>query len=96
MNRLTVLFYTLIFVITLTVSAPPASAEQRADLSVNALVKGNSAFAEVNEEGTEAAAATAVGMAAESVCMDPIFRADRPFIFIIREDSTGSPQRNIR
>ncbi len=48
------------------------------------------AFVEVNEEGTEAAAATAVEMATKSISMDPIFRADHPFIFIIRENSTGS------
>ncbi len=48
------------------------------------------AFVEVNEEGTEAAAATAVEMATKSISMDPIFRADHPFIFIIRENATGS------
>lgn len=48
------------------------------------------AFVEVNEEGTEAAAATAVEMATKSIRMDPVFRADHPFIFIIRENSTGS------
>ena len=48
------------------------------------------AFVEVNEEGTEAAAATAVEMATKSISMDPVFRADHPFIFIIRENATGS------
>lgn len=48
------------------------------------------AFVEVNEEGTEAAAATAVEMATKSISMDPVFKADHPFIFIIRENSTGS------
>ncbi len=48
------------------------------------------AFVEVNEEGTEAAAATAVEMATKSISMDPVFRADHPFIFIIRENTTGS------
>ncbi len=48
------------------------------------------AFVEVNEEGTEAAAATAVEMSRESVSMDPVFKADHPFIFLIRENSTGS------
>ncbi len=48
------------------------------------------AFVEVNEEGTEAAAVTAVEMATKSISMDPVFRADHPFIFIIRENATGS------
>ncbi len=46
------------------------------------------AFIEVNEEGTEAAAATAVVMARTS--MSPTFRADRPFVFMIRDRNTGS------
>ncbi len=50
------------------------------------------AFVEVNEEGTEAAAATAVVMAAMSAMPQPIpvFRADHPFIFIIQERATGN------
>lgn len=45
------------------------------------------AFVEVNELGTEAAAATVVTMMAGSLPdfePTPIFRADRPFIFLIR------------
>jgi len=49
------------------------------------------AFIEVNEEGSEAAAATAVVMGTKSA---PIrlaeFKADRPFIFLIRHKATGS------
>jgi serpin B len=48
------------------------------------------AFVEVNEEGTEAAAATAVEMVTKSVHHDPIFRADHPFLFIIRDNASGS------
>jgi serpin B len=49
------------------------------------------AFVDVNEEGTEAAAATAVVMAVRSVPEPlPVFRADHPFLFVIRENSTGS------
>ncbi len=48
------------------------------------------AFVEVNEEGTEAAAATAVEMATKSIRRYPRFKADHPFIFIIRDNATGS------
>jgi serpin B len=47
------------------------------------------AFVEVNEEGTEAAAATAV-ILAESASLAPSFRADRPFVFVIQDKATGS------
>ena len=46
---------------------------------------------DVNEEGTEAAAATAVVMGrTTSMPIAPIFRADHPFIFLIRDNRTGS------
>ena len=45
------------------------------------------AFISVDEQGTEAAAATAVIM---PVRVRPSFRADRPFIFIIQENETGN------
>jgi serine protease inhibitor len=53
------------------------------------------AFVDVNEKGTEAAAATAVIMrvpigASGDLPFTPEFKADRPFIFLIREKSTGS------
>lgn len=48
------------------------------------------AFIDVNEEGTEAAAATAVVMSRARVVPPPTFRADHPFLFLIREKSTGS------
>ncbi len=46
------------------------------------------AFVEVNEEGTEAAAATAVVMMKADIELP--FRADHPFIFIIKDNRTGS------
>lgn len=49
------------------------------------------AFIEVNEEGTEAAAATAVAIDCLAIANPiPNFRADHPFTFIIRENQTDS------
>lgn len=49
------------------------------------------AFVEVNEQGTEAAAATGITMGLTALPAPPIvFRADHPFIFLIREKSSGS------
>jgi len=44
----------------------------------------------VNEEGTEAAAATAVGMMGGMPAKPPEFRADHPFLFLIQDNRTGS------
>jgi serpin B len=48
------------------------------------------AFVEVNEEGTEAAAATAVVIKERSAPREVVFRADRPFVFAIRDLATGA------
>lgn len=49
------------------------------------------AYVKVDEQGTEAAAATAVIMAEVSYKQStPIFKADHPFIFLIRDNETGS------
>ncbi len=48
------------------------------------------AFVEVNEEGTEAAAATAGGMMLTAVPIIRTFRANHPFMFAIRDNTTGS------
>jgi hypothetical protein len=49
------------------------------------------AFVEVNEEGTEAAAATAVSMSRSRSSEVPIeFNCNRPFIFIIHENVHNS------
>ena len=47
------------------------------------------AFVEVNEEGTEAAAATAVTMTLGAGPMPAVFRADRPFLYLIRDIESG-------
>ena len=46
------------------------------------------AFIEVNEEGTEAAAATSVGIVLNSIGNTPTIRIDRPFVYFIREKHT--------
>lgn len=51
------------------------------------------AFVDVNEEGTEAAAATAVIMATPGPLTENktiVFRVDHPFLFLIRNAKTGS------
>ena len=48
------------------------------------------AFVEVNEEGTEAAAATGAVIRLRSARREPRFRADHPFMFLIRDRVTGS------
>jgi len=60
------------------------------DLYITAVV--HKAFVDVNEEGTEAAAATAVvvGLRSARPRPTPVFRADHPFIFMIRHDKTGA------
>lgn len=45
-------------------------------------------FIEVNEEGTEAAAVTSVGVGIRS--LPPTFAVDRPFFFAIRDNETGT------
>jgi serpin B len=50
------------------------------------------AVLDVNETGTEAAAATEGVMAgaAEELAPTPVFRADHPFLFFIRDEATGT------
>jgi serpin B len=52
------------------------------------------AFVDVNEAGTEAAAATAVVIATLSGLPAPpppaTFHADHPFVYLIRDDASGS------
>ncbi|GAB6012755.1 serpin family protein [Viscerimonas tarda] len=47
-------------------------------------------YIEVDEEGTEAAAVTSIGMAVTGIRETPSFVADHPFLFAIQENSTGS------
>ena len=62
------------------------------DLFISAVI--HKAFVDVNEEGTEAAAATGIIMAPTSAAPDPteppVFKADHPFVFMIRDNRNGS------
>lgn len=59
------------------------------DLYISAVI--HKAFIDVNEEGTEAAAATAVVMTRKSMPRPtPVFRADHPFVFLLKDNKTGS------
>jgi serpin B len=62
------------------------------DFAISAVI--HKAFVDVNEEGTEAAAATAVTMRALAMRAPgpppPVFRADHPFVFVIRDNSARS------
>jgi serpin B len=49
------------------------------------------AFMAVDEKGTEAAAATAVVVTLkEEPAASPVFRADHPFVFVIKDNRSGS------
>ena len=60
------------------------------DLFIWAVI--HKAYVDVNEEGTEAAAATGVVVGITSVMPGriPVFRADHPFLFLIRDNHSGS------
>lgn len=47
-------------------------------------------FLDINEEGTEAAAVTTVGIYAVDAQVTPVMRVDHPYIIVIRERLTGT------
>lgn len=74
---------------------PDAFAKNEADFSgmtgqknlyIDAII--HKAFVALNEEGTEAAAATAVG--SRDMSLPAIFSADHPFVFLIRHNPSKS------
>jgi serpin B len=72
-------------------SLPPADFSgmtEGKELFISAVI--HKAFVEVNEEGTEATAATAIVIATSMQREQPVFWADHPFIFLIRDNKTGS------
>jgi len=62
------------------------------DLFISAVI--HKAYVDVYEEGTEATAATAICMDQKCIMMQPekplVFRADHPFIYLLRDNNTGS------
>jgi serine protease inhibitor len=58
------------------------------DLLINKAL--HKAFIETNEEGTEAAAVTIIGIGTTSMPMNAQFTVDHPFIYVIRETTTNS------
>ncbi|UOR06837.1 serpin family protein [Hymenobacter aerilatus] len=62
--------------------------EGRSDLAIGKVL--HKTFVEVDEEGTEAAAATAVGIVTTSAGPPPELWLNRPFLFLIREKSSNA------
>lgn len=62
--------------------------DEARDLFIAAVI--HQAYVKVDEEGTEAAAATAVVVGVTSMPQLNIFNADHPFIFIIQQKDTGN------
>ncbi|HYW48574.1 MAG TPA: serpin family protein [Bryobacteraceae bacterium] len=71
-------------------SADFSGIDDRRDLCLSAVV--HKAFVEVDEIGTEAAAATGTMVAMVAMVQRPkpaVFRADHPFVFLIRDSRSG-------
>jgi serpin B len=69
-----------------------SDAVSRSDTTLYISKAKQKTFIEVNEEGTEAAAVTSIEMSFATSAgppQPPIFRADRPFLFLIQEKSSG-------
>lgn len=71
-----------------TMEADLSGMTGRQELYISEVV--HQGFVDVNEEGTEAAAATAVIIDWKMLPEKLVFRADHPFIFMIQEKKTGA------
>jgi len=74
-------------------SADFSGMDGKRDFVMSAVI--HKAYIDVSEEGTEAAAATAVVINREMAVRrmppaPPVFRADHPFLFLIRDNRSGS------
>jgi len=59
------------------------------ELHISAVI--HKAYVDINEEGTEAAAATGVAISVTAIAPPPpTFKADHPFVFFIRENTSQS------
>ncbi len=75
--------------IAFTDAADFSNISDQYDLLINDVL--HQTFIETNEEGTEAAAVTVVGVGTTSAPPPPlVFRMDHPFVYIIRETTTNS------
>ncbi len=70
-------------------SADFSGIDDRRDLRISKVE--HKAYVDVNEEGTEAAAATGIGVmrVAMKLPPHPVFVADHPFLFLIRDTNSG-------
>lgn len=69
-------------------SADFSGMSKKKDLFISKII--HKAFVDINEEGTEAAAATAVIMTRYSAELIPEFNANHPFIYFIRDNQSGT------
>src|SRR5262249_7820377 len=60
----------------------------RRNLALSQVV--HKAFIDVSEEGTEAAAATGAVVSLTALAQPVVFRADHPFLYLIRDTGSGA------
>lgn len=71
-----------------TTAADFSGIDGKRDLYLSQAV--HKAFIDVAEEGTEAAAATGMAISLTAFAPPTVFRADRPFLYLIRDTATGA------